>query len=77
MKNLGKYKEVREQVQSSVKERVPDPHHFYTNPDPAFHFNADPDPTFPYNPDLDTAHHHSAANLRPLVKLDRPSTPPL
>jgi hypothetical protein len=75
MKNvLGKYKEVREQVQSSAKDKVLDPHHFNADPDPAFHFNEDPDPNFHFDADPDLAPHHSGSNLRPLV--NRPPKAP-
>ncbi len=39
----------------NVSVRVPDPHHFNVDPDPAFNFNADPDPAFHFNAVLNPA----------------------
>ncbi len=59
-----------------LESRVADPHSFNTDPDPFFHFKADPDSTFHFNADLnlESAHHQSDANLRPLFyRLSRAS----
>jgi hypothetical protein len=50
--------------------RVADPHHFDTDPDPVCHFDADPDPTFHFDADLypDPSFQIKAQNLEKVLE---------